>query len=66
MWVIVLFDLPHTPIVSLGALQHADTSKHNNHPARSIGNSRPQVGQPDQTKIKGRHFIIISERQLKK
>ena len=48
---IVLFDLPRSPMVSLGGLQHADTSKYNNHAARSIGNSRPQVGQPDLSKI---------------
>jgi len=48
---IMLFDLPRAPMVSLGGLQHADTSKFNNHAARSIGNSRPQVGQPDLTKL---------------
>ncbi|MBK1855311.1 hypothetical protein JO972_10105 [Verrucomicrobiaceae bacterium 5K15] len=48
---IVLFDLPHSPSVSLASLQHADTSKLNFHAMRSIGHSRPQVGQQDLTKI---------------
>ena len=48
---IVLFDLPRTPSASLAALQHADISMLNFHPARAIANSRLQVGQVDQTKI---------------
>ncbi|MGJ8657634.1 MAG: hypothetical protein ACSHX6_14395 [Akkermansiaceae bacterium] len=48
---VVLFDLPYGPTVSLGALQHADTSKFNLHAMRSIGNSRLQVGQTDYTQI---------------
>ncbi|MGE9270731.1 MAG: hypothetical protein ACQKBU_07995, partial [Verrucomicrobiales bacterium] len=51
---VVLFDLPRTPPVSLGAFQHADTSKLNFHAMRSIANSRPQVGQNDLTQIYNR------------
>lgn len=48
---IVLFDLPRTPLSSLAALQHADTSMLNFHAMHSIANSRMQVGQTDQKKI---------------
>ncbi|MBK1854208.1 hypothetical protein JO972_04525 [Verrucomicrobiaceae bacterium 5K15] len=48
---VVLFDLPHAPMVSLGGLQHADTSKFNLHAMRSIGHSRPQVGASDLRKL---------------
>ena len=48
---VVLFDLPRSPIASMAALQHADTSKYNFHAMHSIANSRLQVGQTDQRKI---------------